>query len=279
MAGSALWPTGTGAEAAQSPANARTGKDSIIAGLKAFLSRKEGELVQLVAVRKKKLKEADALAKQVEEQKERGDLGWFERRAVEKDLARLRTQFEDIERVTVKERAVREESFACAAAIVAELETSLERQLADIKRQRMSASLFDSESRREIQSGRQQRIERVRALEKSRGIYQRRMNALMPRIQVPGELPTDVPWSKEMIEDQRRSYEASIARFQSERELLLQERRLRRSLADVLPEVPKNGRAASEKRIEKRIREYDRKIEIYKDKLDRMPSDSGRAGS
>lgn len=263
----------TGPEATIRPARVGGGSDreAVIVDLKSFLSEKETELAGLVAERTKKLSEAENLAKKVEARKERDDLGWFERRAVEKDLARLRTQFEDIERLTVSERETREEAFACAAAIVAELETSLERQLARLHEARAGATV-SSETGHEPQTARRQEIDRVMALERDRNLHQRKMNALMPSIQVPAELPRDVPWSKEMIEDQGRAYEANIARLQAERELLVQELNLRRRLAGVLPDSARGSRSASEERIEVQIREYDRKIEIYRDKLDRMPS-------
>jgi len=255
-----------------------SGSEAVIADLKIFLSEKEKELVQLVVERKGKLKEAEPLAAKVEAQKENENLGWFEKRTVEKNLARLRTRFEDIERVSAREDEVREEAFACAAAIVAELESSLERQLARLHEARRAATLL-SDSGRDGKTERRQQIERVMALEKSRKLFQRKMNTLMPNIQVPDELPRDVPWSKEMIEDQQRAYEANIARFQSERELKIQERRLRRSLADALRSEAAAGDSESGRRIDAEIREYDRKIEIYKDKLDRMPVAPGSRSS
>ncbi len=256
---------------------AETGGSHVAPELKIFLSQKEQELAQLVAGRTNNLKEADTLARQVEAQKEKPNRDWFEQRALEKNLATLRAQLEDIERVTARERAVREEAFAYAAAIVAELETSLKRQFIKIQQQQREASR-QREADRVVplrvliytftKSG--VAIERALVLDEERRVHQGKMNALQPHNPPFAELPKGVPWSKEMIEDQRRAYEEHIVRLKSEREQLLKEERLRESLADALPEMVGTDWMARKARINAQVVEYDRKIEIYQDKLDRM---------
>ena len=90
MASGPLWPAGMG-------------EVNVVAELKFFLSQKEAELAQLVVEHKTKLREADFLAKKVEGQKERKNPNWFQRRAIARNLSKLRAQFVDIERVTVRE--------------------------------------------------------------------------------------------------------------------------------------------------------------------------------
>lgn len=267
MASGPAWPAGTG-------------EVNVVAELKVFLSQKEAELAQLVVERKTKLREADLLAKKVEGQKERKNPNWFERRVIARNLSKLRTEFSVIERVTVREQTVREEAFACAAAIVAELESSLERQLtrlhreqrvdADLKRRYKRVVPFKVHLYSFTKTG--AAIERAMALEKERKFYQHKMNELTPHIPIPAELPKGVEWSKEMIEDQRSAYESNIARLQSEREQLVQEKRLRKNLADTLAKEIKAGSEMFQSRIDTQVVDYDRKIRMYQKRLNQIPA-------
>ena len=228
-----------------------------------YLKIKEAELAQLVVERKKVQREADALAPQVKAQKERTDLSWFERKSLERNMGRLRAQLESIEKTTAREREVRDQAFACAAAIVAELEDSLNAALGQLyEQQKNGGSTADQ-------------VEKVMALEKERKLIQRKADGLRPEIPIPAELPTGVPWSKEMLEDQRSAYEANIARLLDEREQLVREKELRKSLGSMLP-GSKGSDAESMTRLDVKIAEYDRKITMYREKKDRLsPPGSG----
>jgi hypothetical protein len=228
-----------------------------------FLANKEKELSQLVSERQAKNKEADDLSGRVEKQKERKDPGWFERRAIEKDLGRLRTLLESIEPLTARERDVRNEAFTCASAIVLVLEGALERLLADLQ---------DRQKRKLVGEG---DVERIRALEKERRLFQGKVNALMPEIPLPAELPKGVAMSQAMIEDQRRNYEASIARLVDGRAQAVQERRLEDIREDTLPEASVD-KAAKRARHDAKITEFGGKIRSYQEKLRRLPVSASR---
>src|SRR6185503_19576869 len=107
-------------------------REQKVAELKAYLAQKESELGRLAAQHRQQLKDADDLGRKVAAQKERQDGGWFGQGAVERNMARLRAQLEDIEKVTARETEVREEAFAAASAIVLELEEFLDRALRDL---------------------------------------------------------------------------------------------------------------------------------------------------
>jgi hypothetical protein len=239
-----------------------TRRESVRA-LREYLKLKEAELAQLVVERKKVQREAESLAPQVKAQKERTDLSWFERKSLERSMGRLRAQLESIEKTTARERDVRDQAFACAAAIVAELEDSLNAALGRLYEQQKSGGSTADQ------------VEWVMDLEKERKLIQRKADGLRPEIPIPAELPTGVPWSKEMLEDQRSAYEANIARLLDEREQLVREKELRKSLGSVLP-GSKGADAESMTRLDARIAEYDRKIAMYREKKDRLsPGGSG----
>lgn len=246
---SAGWPVGPAGAAEPT-------REQKIVDLKAYLAQKETALTQLTAEHRTRLNDADALAGQVRARKARGDTGYFEQRALEKSLARLRVLYEDMEKVSGREQEVREEAFASAAAIVAELETLLETELVALR------DLTDPAARRKM-------ADRVLGLERDRRAYQNRMNALTPEIPVPRDLPAGVTWSPEMVEDQRRSWEATIARLQAEREQLVQERGLRRNLAEALPGSVRAD-ASADARVDARIADLDRKIRMYREKFSRL---------
>jgi len=230
-----------------------------VRALREYLKIKEAELAQLVVERKKVQREAGTLASQVKTQKERQDLSWFERKSLERNMGRLRAQLELIEKTTTKEREVRDQAFACAAAIVAELEDSLNAAL---------ASLYERQKGGESTAG---QVEQVMRLERERKLMQRKADGLRPEIPIPAELPTGVPWSKEMLDDQRSAYEANIARLLDEREQMVREKELRKSLDSMLP-GSREADSESMKRLDARIADYDRKIAKYREKKDKLPS-------
>lgn len=230
-------------------------RDKRIAELRVFLAKKEKELVRLTSLHSDKLRKADPLAKEVEKQKELKSRGWFEQRALEKNLAKLRPQLEEIERVAAERRAAREESFAAASAIVSEIESALEDGLNRLR---------DEENPDE----RQRLIGSLVGLDRERKIFQGKANRLMPAIPLPADLPADVPWSDEMAEDICSAYAAAVARLETEREDLLKEQRLRRSLAENLPDAPAS--AESEPRLKVALAETERKLANFRDKLIRQ---------
>ena len=238
-------------------------REQNVADLKAYLAQKENDLSQLTIEHRGRVADADALARQVKAQKGHPDAGYFEQRALEKNLARLRVLYEDLEKVSVREQEVREEAFAAAAAIVAELETFLEADLLGLRDQTDPAA-------------RHRQADRVFQLERDRREFQGRMNALTPEIPVPRDLPAGVTWTPEMVEDQRRSWEATIARLQAEREQLVQEQALRRNLAEALRDGGKAADgtvrmdAATTARMEARVADLDRKIRLYREKFNRL---------
>lgn len=244
------------ATAAAAAAAAEPSREQKVADLKGYLARKETELSQLTAEHRTRLNDADALAGQVRAQKARGDAGFFEQRALEKNLGRLRVLYEEMEKVSGRVQDVREEAFAAAAAIVAELETSLEQDLVALR------DLTDPAARRKA-------ADRLLALERDRRVFQGKMNGFTPDIPVPRDLPAGVAWTPEMVEDQRRSWEATIARLQAEREQVVQERGLRRNLAEALPGAVRSD-AAAEARLDARIADLDRKIRLYREKFNRL---------
>jgi len=223
--------------------------------LKAYLAQKEADLARLAAQHRQQLRDADELGRTVAAQKARQDGSWFGQGSVERNMARLRAQLEEIEKVTARETEIREEAFAAASAIVVELEDFLDLAMRDLP--------ADGADRRK-------RVERVMALEHDRRTYQGKMNALMPEIPLPAELPASVNWTTEMIEDQRRVYEAAIARLQADREQFNQQQRLRIQLAESVSATVAGDSAAMRARSADRMAEIDRKLRVYRTKLDRL---------
>lgn len=269
-------PAGTSPGSVVAPAPARAGtaqgvgvnvvapaREQKVAELKGYLAQKEAELARLTAQHRRQLKEADELGRLVATQKERQDGSWFGQGAVERNMARLRAQLEDIEKVTARETEVREEAFAASSAIVLELEEFLDRALRELPAEGPD---------------RARRVERVMALERDRKTYQSRMNALMPDLPLPAELPTTVSWTKEMVEDQRHVYEAAIARLQADREDLNQQQQLRIQLAASVSATVAVDSAAARARTAARIAEIDRKLKLYRTKLDRL-GEAGMTGA
>lgn len=254
-----------GGPAGAAAAAAAAGPEQRLADLRSFLSRKEGELAQLTTLHDRQLKEADALAREVEAQKEKPDRNWFEQRAVEKNLARLRAELQEIERGAVRERAVKEEAFAAAAAVVSELESLLD---ADLGRLRD----------RTDPGAREKLLERVQATEKERRAAQRKMNDLTPSIPLPADLPPNVPWTREMIEDQKRACEAVLARLGAERDSLRDEERLRDRFAEAVAGATTAEDSGRRQRVEARLAEVERDLARFKAKYDRLteaPAPSG----
>lgn len=258
------WVVGWGgrcaaAAAEPGPAKGPGRRAAEIAGLKTFLDEKEKALAQLMADYKTKLGDADALARDLEAQKEKADRSWFEQRTLERSTARLRVMYDDIEHLAARKQEVRTDAWSCAAAIVADLEDELAADLA-----RLNANLAPA--------ARDRLVEDVRALETDRRVYQRRMNELAPDLPAPAELPRGVTWTREMIEDQRRVYEATIARLQIERGDLVQQRELRRLLGSSLTLTGTDGAddGASRTRLDLKIAELDRRIAATREKLGRL---------
>jgi len=243
-------------------ATERNEAEKRVAELKFYLAGREHVLASVGAERKAMLKQADSLAGRVESQKEKEDRSWFEQRAVEKNMARLRTLLQEIQELSAREQDVLDEALAAAAALVAEIEDVLEKDLVELRRNGGG-------------DGKGRKVEGVLALEKERKIYQAKLNSLMPSLELPLDLPPGVSWTKEMIEDQRRAYEASMARLQAEKQLLLQEKRLRGLIKDAVPGVA-GAESEGAGRIEARIADLDRKLTLCRDKLARI--DSGRKG-
>jgi len=230
-------------------------REQKVTELKAYLAQKEAELARLTVQHRQQLKDADELGHTVAAQKERQDGSWFGQGSVERNMARLRAQLEEIEKVTARETEVREEAFAAASAIVVELEDFLDLAMHDLPAEG---------------ADRKKRVERVLLLERDRRIYQGKMNALTPEIPLPAELPTSVNWTAEMVEDQRRVYEAAIARLQADREQLNQQQRLRSQLAESVSATMAEDSATVRARTADRIAEIDRKLRMYRLKLDRL---------
>lgn len=226
-----------------------------VADLKVFLADREKELASLVALHETKVRETEALGRQVDGLKARAGRSLLENQRLEKLLARGRTQLEEIERSESRQHEVREEAFAAASAIVLELEDFLQ---------------FDLGRLRDVPepAARQALVDRVIALDRDRRAYQDRMNALAPAIPPPADIPAGVTWTPEMLEDQRRSYEAAITRLEEERSRLARELGIRESLSAA---VAKSGaRDRTSLRLKASIGEIERRIRQYREKHARL---------
>lgn len=242
------------------PAPEFAARERKVADLKVFLADREKELASLVGLHETKVRDAEALGRQVDGLKARAGRSLLENQRLEKLLARGRTQLEDIERSESRQREVREEAFAAASAIVLELEDFLQHDLAGLRDAQEPAA-------------RQALLDRVIGLDRDRRAYQDRMNALAPAIPPPAEIPAGVTWTPEMLEDQRRSYEAAITRLEEERSRLSRELQTRESLSAA---VAKPGtRDAASVRLKAEIADRERKIKSYREKnarLGRVPA-------
>lgn len=227
-------------------------RDKRISELQSFLGKKEKDLARLTSLHSEKLKKADPLVREVEQQKDLGRRGWFEQRALEKNLAKLRPQLEEIERIAAERRAVREEAFAAASAIVSEIESAMEEGLDRLKVENGPAA-------------RGKLVESLKELERERRAFQGKASRLMPTLPLPADLPADAPWSDEMAEDICGAYEAAVARLETEREDLLKEQRLRRSLAENLPDTA--GSSEGESRLKVALAETEHKLRNFREKL------------
>ncbi len=231
-----------------------------ITELKAFLAKKERDLAGLSSERMRQLQGMEKLAKEVERQKADQNPGWLERRSLERNMARLRDQAEDVKKLSDREGRVRDEALAGATAIVAELEVQLENVLLELRDAGEGGSV-----RRAL-------AERVLDLERERRFYQGKANGLMPELRLPADLPRGVKWTPEMVEDQRRSIEAAAARMEAELSLLLQERRLSRLMVEVLPEAAGGQNPVG---VDARIKFLERGVGKCRKKLAGLPVPAG----
>jgi hypothetical protein len=195
----------------------------------------------------------------------------MEQRELEKLLARGRVQLEDIEQLHEKETETRDEAFAAAAAVVAEYETFMQEDLVRLRDLAGPAPVPSVPAQSGAPGERQRLTDRVLVYERERRLYQGKMNSLTPANPMPIEIPSGATWTREMIEDQRRAWEAAIARLQAERNQLVQEQGLRRALAEALPGATVAGDGANaDAGLAARIAELDRRIKAYRDKLNRL---------
>ena len=235
-----------------------------IAELKVFLDRKEGELLLLSSERVKKMESMESLARDLESRKAKKNPGWFEQWTIGKKMARLRAQAGEVKKLDDQERDARDDALAAAAAVVSEVEGQLEVTLVELR------DAGEGASRRRL-------ISRALELERERKMYQERLGALMPAMRVPPDLPAGAERTPEMMEDQRRSYEAAIARMQAEKDILAQEKRLARLLAETMPEVAAGDERLNPARLDLRMAVIDRSIAKCREKLARLPARPGKA--
>jgi hypothetical protein len=236
--------------------------------LKVYFEGRERELARLVAAHRDRSKEAETLFRQVDALKAKPNRSWMEQRDLEKLLAKGRVQLEAMDRLSSKENETRDEAFAAAAALVAEYESFMEEDLGKLA----GESAVTPAERKGL-------TDRLLVYERERRLYQARMNALTPANPMPAEIPSGAKWTREMIEDQRRAWEAAVARLQAERNQLLQEQGLRHALAEALPGATVTAdSAAADARLAARIAELDRQIKAYRGKLGRL-SGAAAAGN
>ena len=243
-----------------SPALVWAGSDgggSRSAELKGYLERKEGELLVISGERVGRMKTMELLAKDLEARKEKKNPGWFEQWTIAKKMARLRAQAGVVKKLNDRERDARDDALAAAAAVVAEVEGQLEVVLMELR------DAGEGSSRKKL-------VSRALELERERKVYQGRLGALMPAMRVPPDLPAGAERTPEMMEDQRRSYEAAIARMQAEKDILAQEKRLVRLLAETMPEVAAGDERMDPVRLDSRMAVIDRSIAKCREKLARL---------
>jgi hypothetical protein len=241
--------------------------------LKTFLAGRERELARLVASHRDKTKEAETLGRQVDALKAKPNRSWMEQRDLEKLLASGRVRLEEIERLAEQEAGTRDEAFAAAAALVAEYESFMQEDLVCLRD--LAGPVSSTPLSASASAQRRALTDRVLVYERERRLYQGKMNALTPANPMPIEIPSSAKWTKEMIEDQRRAWEAAIARLQADRNQLVQEQGLRRALAEALPGATvTRDSAAADSRLAARVEDLDRKIALYRDKLARLTGDS-----
>ncbi len=233
-----------------------------IGELEVYLSLKEKELKRLKMDYTGKALTAEIQAKNMEEEEGRRNRSWFQQRALERDKAKLRSKLEEISRIDKNKRAVQEEAFAAAAALVGELESALESELMILRGE------GSAETRESL-------IEKVQTLDNKRRSYQHRMNELMPSVPLPALLPAGVRRSREMAEDECMAYAAATARLGAEREDLLRERRLRTSLMETLADREKTREAAELSRIEGLLADNDRRLSGYRQRISERCPDAG----
>lgn len=235
-----------------------------IAELKSFLERKEGELLLLSTERVAKMQAMESLARELEGRKANRNPGWFEQWSIGKKMARLRARAGEVKKLNDRERDARDDALAAAAAVVAEVEGQLEVTLVELR------DSGEGPSRRRL-------IGRAIELERERKMYQGRLGALMPAMRVPPELPAGAERTPEMMEDQRRSYEAAIARMQAEKDILAQEKRLARLLAETMPELSAGEERLNPAKLDSKMAVIDRSIAKCREKLARLPARPGKA--
>ncbi|MEK7475034.1 MAG: hypothetical protein AAB152_05305 [Candidatus Coatesbacteria bacterium] len=241
--------------------------------LRTFLTGRERELARLVAAHREKTKEAETLGRQVDALKAKPNRSWMEQRDLEKLLAGGRVRLEEIERLAEQETGTRDEAFAAAAALVAEYESFMQEDL--VRLRDLAGPVSATPLSASASAERRALTDRVLVYERERRIFQGKMNALTPANPMPIEIPRSAKWTKEMIEDQRRAWEAAIARLQADRNQLVQEQGLRRALAEALPGATVTAdSAAADSRLAARVEDLDRKIALYRDKLARLSGGS-----
>ncbi len=239
--------------------------DRKVVDLKSFLESKERELTSVSSERVRRMGEMEKLAGDVEARKKKSNPGWLGQKIIEYKMARLRAQAGQIKKLSDREREVRDDALAAAAAVVAELEGQLEVALVELRDRKA-----DGAEREKMVTG-------VLGLERERKLYHGRLGALMPTVAVPPDLPKGAERTPEMLDDQRRNYEAAIARMQAERDILAQEKRLGRLLRETLPAVAQGDERLNPERIDSRIAGIDRNIRECREKLARLPARPGKA--
>jgi len=225
--------------------------------LKSLLERKEAELLLISSERVAKMQKMELLARELEIRKSKKNPGWFEQWSIGKKMARLRAQAGEVKKLNDRERDARDDALAAAAAVVAELEGQLEVVLVELR------DAGDGNSRKKL-------ISHALDLERDRKVYQGRLGALMPAMRVPPDLPVGAERTPDMVDDQRRSLEAAIARMQAEKDILAQEKRLARLLAETMPEVAAGDERLNPAKLNSRIAVIDRSIAKCREKLARL---------
>jgi len=246
------------------PAWAESTGGKRITELKVFLEKKERELKLLSTERVAKMQAMESLARDLEARKAEKNPGWLAQWSIGKKMARMRAQAGEMKALNDRERDARDDALAAAAALVAEVEGQLEVTLVELR------DAGEGASRKAL-------INRALEMQRERKMYQGRLGALMPAMRVPPDLPVGAEQTPEMIEDQRRSYDAAIARMQAEKDILVQEKRLGRLLAETMPEMADGDGRMDPARLDVRMALIDRSIAKCRNKLARLQVRPGKA--
>lgn len=231
-----------------------------VSELKSFLDRKERELTAVSAERLRRMQEMEKLALDVEARKKEGKTGWLSQKLLERKMAKLRVQAGNIKELSDRERDIRDDALAGASAVVTELEGQLEVMLVELRDHPPAGA------------ARKKLVDQALGLERERKHYHGRMGALMPGVRVPPDLPRGAEKDPGMLEDQRRNYEAAIARMQAERDVLAQEKRLGRLLAEAIPGGLPRDERLDPGRVDARMKVLDREIRECRGKLAKLPA-------